>query len=168
MPPNPVCGAPSGITGVGEALLGGVVGGVTTTGTVVVVVGATVVVVVEATVVVVVGVELCAQAGTVTELLSSVTAPVRARTRPLTCALVSSVIDVSAMMVPAIELLVPNVAELPTAQKTLHAWAPFSRTTELDVAVVRLEGTWMMKTDDASFAPFRVSVPVIDSDDGTL
>lgn len=46
------------------------------------------------------------------------------------------VIDVSANMVPAKLLVVPSVAELPTCQNTLQAWAPFSRTTELPEAEI--------------------------------
>jgi hypothetical protein len=44
--------------------------------------------------------------------------------------------DVRANMVPEKLLVVPMVAELPTCQKTLHAWAPFSRTTELPDAAI--------------------------------
>jgi len=47
-----------------------------------------------------------------------------------------AVMDASAMMVPTNEVLVPRVAELPTCQKTLQAWAPLIRTTEAAVAVV--------------------------------
>ena len=83
-----------------------------------VVVGATVVVVVGATVVVVVATALDWHDGTVIELLSRVTAPLRARTCPLTWAPVSNVIEVRAIIVPAKLLVVLSVAELPTCQKT--------------------------------------------------
>lgn len=114
-----------------------VVGGVVVVGTcvVVVVVAAVVVVVVGTTVdvvvaaVVVVVSTAVAHDGTEIVLSSRVTAPLRARTRPLTWAPVSSVIEVRAMKVPAVWLVVPRVTELPTCQKTLQACAPFSNTT---------------------------------------
>ena len=65
--------------------------------------------------------------GAVMVLASRVTAPLRASTRPCTVAPVSSVADVSAMMVPTNVLAESRVAELPTCQNTLHACAPFSR-----------------------------------------
>jgi len=108
-------------------------------GDVVAVVGEVVVVVGE--VVVVVGVVAARHVGTVTALASSVTAPVWAKSRPLTLAPVSSVIEVRANIVPTKLVVVPNVAELPTVQKTLHAWAPPSRTIELLDAVVNAEPT---------------------------
>ena len=43
------------------------------------------------------------------------------------------------MMMPLNEDVVPSVAELPTCQKTLRAFAPLMRITSLLVAVVRLE-----------------------------
>jgi hypothetical protein len=105
----------------------------------VVVVGFVVVVVVEPTAVVVVVPVERRQVGTLIVLLSNVTAPPRAKTRPLTVAPVSSVIDVVAMIVPAKFVVVPNVAELPTCQNTLHACAPFSNVIELDDAVVKVD-----------------------------
>ena len=57
-------------------------------------------------------------------LLSSVTAPLRASSRPATVAPVFSPIDVSARIVPLKLVVLPSVAELPTFQKTLHGWAP--------------------------------------------
>ena len=51
-------------------------------------------------------------------LVSRVTAALRARARPSMVTPVVTVIEVSAMMVPAMEDPVPNVAELPTCQKT--------------------------------------------------
>src|ERR1039457_5926494 len=55
---------------------------------------------------------------TVTVLVSNVTAPFRARTRPETLALVFRVMLVSARMLPASVVPVPRVAELPTCQNT--------------------------------------------------
>ncbi len=123
------------VTGVVVVVVTGVV--VVVTGVVVVVVtGVVVVVVTGVVVVVVVAVE---QVGTATWLSSSVTAPVWAKTRPLTVAPVSKVAVVSARIVPANDVDVPSVAEDPTCQKTLQACAPLISTTELLVAVVRVE-----------------------------
>jgi hypothetical protein len=110
----------------------------------VVVVAAGVVVVVELVVVVVAAVVVvetvaAAQVGTVTTLLSSVTAPLRANTRPLTSAPVFRVIDVRARIDPAKLLVVPSVAELPTCQNTWQACAPFSNTTRLDDAPISVD-----------------------------
>jgi len=57
-----------------------------------------------------------AQVGIETSLSSMVTAPFRARTRPLTVAPVSSVMLVRARMLPVNAVVVPRVAELPTCQ----------------------------------------------------
>ena len=62
----------------------------------------------------------------VTESSISVTAPLRARSLPFTLAPLFTEIDVSARMLPWNAVLVPSVAELPTCQKTLHAWAPLT------------------------------------------
>jgi hypothetical protein len=123
----------------------------------VVVVGDVVVVVGE--VVVVVGVVAARHVGTVIALSSRVTAPVWARTLPLTFASVSRVIDVRAKIVPTKFVVVPNVAELPTVQNTLHAWAPPSRTMELLDAVVSDEPARKMKTASAFPPALRVTVP---------
>jgi hypothetical protein len=93
----------------------------------------------DADVVVVVPTTAAAQAGTVMTLSSRVTAPFRAKTRPLTSAPVLSVMDVSASNEPLNWLVVPSVAELPTCQKTWHACAPFSSTTRLPVAATNVE-----------------------------
>ena len=69
----------------------------------------------------------------------SVTAPLIARTRPFTTAALSSVIEVKARMLPMKFVEEPRVAELPISQKTLHACAPFSNTTEAEDAVVSVE-----------------------------
>jgi hypothetical protein len=91
---------------------------------------------------------------------SSVTAPLRANTRPSTVTPVVTVADVRAISVPTKVELVPSVAELPTCQKTLHAWAPFSRTTLLLDAVTTVEPAWKMKSALGLPAPFSVTVPV--------
>jgi|GEM_PF-6535639 len=74
-----------------------------------------------------------------TTLESSVTAPLRASTRPSTFALVVSVTEVNAIIFPLNVEFVPSVAELLTSQNTLHACAPFARTTLLALAVMRVE-----------------------------
>jgi len=73
---------------------------------------------------------------------------------------VSKVIDVTARMVPTKSVVVPRVAELPTVQNTLQAWAPPSSTTELLDAVVSVEPAWKMNTASASPPALRVKVPV--------
>lgn len=102
-----------------------------------------------------------AHIGTVMMLVSNVTSPFLASNRPLTTTPVVAVIDVKAMMVPWKVDPVPSVAELPTCQKTLQAWAPLIRTTLLPEAVVSAEPIWKMKTALGSPCPSRVRVPVI-------
>jgi hypothetical protein len=64
------------------------------------------------------------QSGRVILLLSRVTAPFLASTRPATVVPVCTATEVNARMLPANVVWVPRVAELPTCQNTLHAWAP--------------------------------------------
>ncbi len=136
-------------------------------GTVVVVVVVGTVVVVVGTVVVVVGtvvvVVVLAQEGTLIVLSSKVTAPLRARTRPVTVtdAPVSSVAEVRAMMVPTKSVVsVPRVAELPTCQNTLHACTPPVNRTDAGPVdpVVRVLPAWNTNTELAF--PVRVSGPL--------
>jgi hypothetical protein len=87
-----------------------------------------------------------AQVDWVMLLSSRVTAPLRANTRPDTVAPVSSVAEVSAMMVPTKMEPLPKVAELVTCKNTLQAWAPLTRTTELVEAVTRVDDAWKMNT----------------------
>ena len=96
--------------------------------------------------------------GTVISVLFNVTAPFLARSLPLTVEPPSSVIEVRARMVPVKEVVVPSVAELPTCQKTLQAWAPPVRVIVASVAVVRVEPAWKIQMSEA--LPLRVSVPV--------
>jgi hypothetical protein len=176
--PSPVLGAPRGITRPVVVVTGlwrffgvdvFVVVVVDLFAVVVVVVDLfAVVVVVVAMVVVEVGVgEEAKQVGTVMVLESSVTAPLRANTLPRSVAPVSSVAEVSAMIVPTKLLVVPRVAELPTCQKTLHACAPFSSTTLLPEAEIKVEPAWKIKTAPASPPPFRVTDPVSAMADAT-
>lgn len=115
---------------------------------VVVVGGAVVVVVVGGAVVVVVvvgGGVVVDVGGGVTQLgremvlLSRVTAPLRASTRPFTVVPVCTEIEVNAMIVPTKVVLVPRVAELPTCQNTLHGEAPLMRATVLFDAVINVD-----------------------------
>jgi hypothetical protein len=187
VPPPPVAGNPDGTTSVVAVVVGSVevvdltvvvvVGSVVVVDLPVVVVRAAVVVVdltvvvvravvvvVDLTVVVVgAAVVVVADArhvGTVIVLASMVTAPFRASSRPTTVAPVSSVIDVNARVVPTKLVFVPSVSELPTTQKTLQAWAPFSSKILLDDAVITVDAASKMKTVDGSPCPLSVSVPV--------
>jgi hypothetical protein len=110
------------------------------------------------TVVVVVPVVL--QLGKLMVLSSRVTAPVRASTLPVTVLPVSTVADANARMLPTKVVLVPKVAELPTCQKTLHAWAPPMSFTVLPDAVMRVDPAWKTKTALESPWASRVTVPV--------
>ena len=100
--------------------------------------------------------------------VSSVTAPFRASTRPSTVAPVVTVMLVSARIVPRKLEPVPSVAELPTCQKTLQAWAPLIRFTWLADAVVSVEPAWKTKTAFGSPPALSVSVPVSPIDEAEL
>jgi hypothetical protein len=113
-----------------------------------------------ATVVVVAGVEVAQPDGVIVSE-SSVTAPFSAKTRPRIVTLVVTVMLWFARIVPTNSESLPSVAELPTCQNTLHAWAPFVRTTWLDEAVVSvLDPAWKTNTEAGFPPPFSVSVPV--------
>ena len=72
-------------------------------------------------------------------LESSVTAAVRANSRPSTVAPVVTVMEAKARMFPLNTEPVPRVAELPTCQKTLAALAPPLRMTWRAEVVVRVD-----------------------------
>ncbi len=127
--------------------------------TAVVVVVAAVVVVDTGSVVVVVATDV-AQEGLTNVSSSSVTAPLRARARPCTVTPLFTVIEVKAITLPTKTEPVPRVAELPTCQNTLQAWAPLISDTVLDEAVMRVESVWKMNTDFGLPPPSRVSGPV--------
>ena len=93
-------------------------------------------------------------------LVSRVTAPLLASTRPATVVPVCTAAEVSARMLPTNVVLVPRVAELPTCQNTLHAWAPLIRLTVLFDAVVRVDPIWKMNTAFGSPWASSVTVPV--------
>jgi hypothetical protein len=93
-------------------------------------------------------------------LLSRVTAPFSAISEPESDAPVLAVIDVCARMIPINAVFVPNVAELPTCQMTLHALAPLINITDDAEAVVSVVPIW--KTNWALVSPWAssVSIPV--------
>jgi hypothetical protein len=115
---------------------------------------------VDAVVVVVVEGGAAAHAGPVKVLLSNDTCPFRAKARPCTTVPVVTEIDVNAMIVPLNDEFVPRVAELPTCQKTLQAWAPLMRLTLLADAVMSVDAIWKMNTALASPWPSNVTVPL--------
>jgi hypothetical protein len=90
---------------------------------------------------------------------SRVTDPLRASARPAMVSPVFTEIDVRARMVPVKVEFVPRVAELPTCQNTLQAWAPLVRTTLLAEPVMSVDGAWKMKTAFGSPCASRVSDP---------
>lgn len=115
-----------------------------------------------------VGAPSVAQKGAVTVLVSNVTAPLRASSRPSTVAVVFAVIEVKARIVPTKVDPTPSVADVPTCQKTLQAWAPLMSSTTLLVAVTRVDPVWKMKTAAGSCWASSVSVPVTANDTGDL
>jgi hypothetical protein len=101
-----------------------------------------------------------AQVGRDTVLESSVTAALRASSRPVTEAPVLAVTEVRARTVPTNAEVVPSVAELPTCQNTLHAVAPLSSRTRLPDAVITVLAAWKMNTAVGSPSASRLNVPV--------
>ena len=96
-----------------------------------------------------------------TTFVSMETAPSIANRLPSTVALVISVMEVIAIMVPAKSVDAPSVAELPTSQNTFAACAPLIRFTELPAAVIKVVVALNMKTALLSPPPSRVSTPVM-------
>jgi hypothetical protein len=112
---------------------------------------------------------LVVHAGVVIVSESSVTAPLRASTRPCIVTPVVTVMLCIAMIVPSKLEADPSVAELPTCQNTLQACAPLIRSIWLALAVVSvLVFAW--KTNTASGLPpaSRVSAPVRPIDEAEL
>jgi hypothetical protein len=91
---------------------------------------------------------------------SSVTAPVRASTRPSTVVLLPTVAETRASRLPTKLVPAPRVTELPTCQKTLQDAAPLISSTRLPAAVVSVEPAWKTKTASGSPCASRVTVPV--------
>jgi len=81
---------------------------------------------------------------------------------------VLSVIDVRARMFPEKFAPVPIVAELPTCQKILQAFAPLSRETLLLLAAPNVEPVWKIHTALGSPRASSVTVPVIPNEEGLL
>ena len=115
-----------------------------------------------------VGGGVVAQVGEVIVSSSRVTAPLRASARPAMVSPVFTEIDVRARMLPAKAEFVPRVAELPTCQNTLQAWAPLVRMTLLAESVTSVDGAWKMKTAFGSPPASSVSDPPTSSEDDAL
>ena len=97
-----------------------------------------------------------------TETLPGVRSPAgcMSKTAPLL-----SVMLANARMLPLNTVPVPSVALLPICQYTLFASAPLVRVTEALLAVVSVLPIWKMKTEFAFPLPFRVTVPVMPTED---
>lgn len=100
------------------------------------------------------------QSGLVITLLSSVTAPARASTRPWTVAPVFSVAEVCARIVPMKLVVLSRVADDPTCQYTLHALPPLMNLTLLLGAVTNVVPALKMNTAAGSPWAFKVRLPV--------
>jgi hypothetical protein len=72
-------------------------------------------------------------------LSSKVIAAVRANSPPSFVASVWAVIEARATIFPENTVPTPRVAELPTCQNTLHAWAPLVKDTAATVEVMSVE-----------------------------
>jgi hypothetical protein len=102
-----------------------------------------------------------AQTGVVIVLVSRVTAPLRARSRPAMVAPVVAVIDVMASTLPTRCDPVPSVAEEPICQNTLQAVLLPITTTLLADAVTSVDAALKMNTAFGSPWVLSVIVPVI-------
>ena len=100
--------------------------------------------------------------GALITLASRVTAPLRAKSRPVTVAPVVAAIEVSAITVPTNVEPVPSVAELTTCQKTLHGFAPLMSDTTLLEPVIKVLAAWNTNDAFGSFWASRITVPVSD------
>jgi hypothetical protein len=109
-----------------------------------------------------------AQSAWTMTLVSRVTAPFLAMTRPATTVPVCTDTEVNAITVPMKLVLVPSVAELPTCQNTLQAWAPLIRETVAFEAVIKVDPAWKMNAALGSPWASRVTVPVRPSAEALL
>ena len=107
------------------------------------------------------GVGTGAQVATVTWFVSKVTVAPRAKALPSMVVPAPTVIDVNARMFPCMIEFAPSVAELPTCQKMLQAWASFTRITRLPAAVPSVVTIWKMKTALGSLPPSSTTSPVM-------
>ncbi len=92
-------------------------------------------------------------------LPAKVIVPLLASARPSKVAPVLKLMDCMAITVPLKTDVVPNVAELPTCQKILEAWAEPARITFLPDVVVSEDAIWMMNTASASPCASNVKSP---------
>lgn len=88
-----------------------------------------------------------------------VTAPFLDNALPLSLAPVLNEMDSFTMMVPLKTEVVPKVAELPTCQKILEAFAPPARITFRPEVTVSDEATWITKTAFGLFFASKVTSP---------
>ena len=109
-----------------------------------------------------------AHTGLVTVLESRVMAAPMASSRPSTATPVFTVMALATSREPANVESTPSVAELPTCQNTLQAWAPLTSTTWLFTPVMSVDPAWKTKTAFGSPSPSSVSVPPMPNDDGEL
>jgi len=103
---------------------------------------------------------MLAEVNPVTVSSSKVTAPVSAQALPFSVALVFSVMDAEAMMVPEKLVPLPSVAELPTTQRTSSAFEPGLKTTLLFAAVMRVDVASKIQTGFATPLGSSVRVPM--------
>jgi hypothetical protein len=95
-----------------------------------------------------------------TELVSIVTAPLRAIALPDTLAPVVKVTLASAKIFPTNAVVVPRVAELPTCQNTLQLLPPLITLTEEALAVVSVLPILKRKTAFGFPCASRINDPV--------
>jgi len=93
-------------------------------------------------------------------LVFRVTAPFRANSWPWNPAPFFALIEIRASTDPTKEELVPKEADEPTCQKTLQAWAPPVKTTELALAVMSVDAVLKINTALGSPPASSVKAPV--------
>jgi hypothetical protein len=93
-------------------------------------------------------------------LVSSVTAPFRANSRPRKVAWFPAEMEVRASTSPTNSVPLLKVAELPTCHTMLHGLAPFTRRTRLLTSVMSVVPTWNTNMASGSPCASRVRVPV--------
>ncbi|HEY4451290.1 MAG TPA: hypothetical protein VGN13_06820 [Solirubrobacteraceae bacterium] len=108
---------------------------------------------------------LDAQVDVVIVLVSRLTAALCASRRPWIVAAVFAVIVAAAITVPTKRVPVPNVADEPTCQKTLHAWAPLTSWTAVLEPVVNVDAIWKMNTALGLPSALRITLPEASSNE---
>jgi hypothetical protein len=91
---------------------------------------------------------------------SKVIAAVRANSPPSFVTPVLIVIEARATIFPANTVPTSRVAELPTCQNTLHAWAPLAKDTTATVEVMSVDPIWKTQALLGSPLPLRIKTPV--------